>query len=198
MYLPFQVKCYGNCAKVITEHVYLEGSSELITEETSALAFMLDELLIGGSTPASQAAIDKDCPTLVKTLLTTITRYRLSLKSVKVYQSAKINFIQSCSHYGEAEMDVISEVKSALGRALSLSGSLDSSTFVSQINSLFFGTIFIEGSVKHSKIQALTNLICMMIENSSGGQVNALCAVALKNQVIKVMVKKGLVTDLAR
>ncbi len=55
----------------------MEGSSELITEETSALAFMLDELLIGGSTPSSQAAIDKDCPTLVKTLLTTITRLAL-------------------------------------------------------------------------------------------------------------------------
>lgn len=149
------VKSYGSCAKLITDHVYESGLSELIKEDTTALAFMLDELLIGG------ASSDKESAQLVKTLIAALS---------------------SCNHYPEAQTTLVSEVKAALARALALP----------------------EGSLKHTKIQALTGLICTMIESCPSSQSHQSGLTPYKqqqynmNSIVKIMLKRGLVTDLAR
>ena len=56
------VKSYGSCATLITEHVFESGMSELVKEDTTALAFLLDELLV------SKTA-DKEISNLIKTLV---------------------------------------------------------------------------------------------------------------------------------
>ncbi len=83
------VKSYSSCAKLITDHVYEAGSSELIKEDTTALAFLLDELLI--------SKVDKDIGHLVKTLVAALA---------------------SCNHHSEAQTTLVAEVKAALARAL--------------------------------------------------------------------------------
>ncbi len=149
------VKSYGSCAKLITDHVYESGLSELIKEDTTALAFMLDELLIGG------ASSDKESSQLVKTLIAALS---------------------SCNHYPEAQTTLVSEVKAALARALALP----------------------EGTLKHTKIQALTGLICTMIESCPSSQSHQSGLTPYKqqqynmNSIVKIMLKRGLVTDLAR
>ena len=56
------VKSYGSCATLITEHVFESGMSDLVKEDTTALAFLLDELLV------SKTA-DKEISNLIKTLV---------------------------------------------------------------------------------------------------------------------------------
>ena len=145
------VKSYGNCAKLITDHVYEAGISELIKEETSALAFLLDELLICRS--------DKDSAQHVKTLVAALS---------------------SCNHYPDAQTALVSEVKNALGRAL----------------------ILPESQLKHTRVQALTGLICTMIEScpsQNQAQLGPYKSQSYNiNNMVKMMLKKGLVTDLAR
>ena len=82
----------------------------------------------------------------------------------------------------EAQATLVLEVKGALGRALGLQ----------------------ESSDKHSKIQALAGLICTMIESCPSAQ-NQSSPLALYRQLqynmtnmVKVMLKKGIITDLAR
>jgi E3 ubiquitin-protein ligase HUWE1 len=149
------VKSYGSCAKLITDHVYESGLSDLIKEDTTALAFMLDELLIGS------ASSDKESSQLVKTLIAALS---------------------SCNHYPDAQTTLVSEVKSALARALALH----------------------ESNLKHTKIQALTGLILTMIESCPSSQSHQSTLAAYKqhqynmNNIVKIMLKRGLVTDLAR
>ena len=148
------VKSYGNCAKQITDHVYETGSSEMIKEDTSALAFLLDELLI--------CKYDKDSAQHVKTLIAALA---------------------SCNHYPDAQTALVSEMKSGLARAL----------------------IWPEGNIKHMRIQALAGLICTMIDScptsQSAQQTNMPPYKQQQqnmNNMVKMMLKRGLITDLAR
>jgi len=149
--LAEMVKSYAGCARLITEHLYPAGISEIVKDDCSALAFILDELLTSTK--------DKESSTLVKMLVAALA---------------------SCNHAPEAQTSLVQEVKNALTRALSLP----------------------ECSMKHTKVQALTGLISTMIENCpasvatnqppfKSGQVNM-------NNIVKCMVKRGLITDLAR
>ena len=149
--LAEMVKSYGGCAKLITEHMYPAGISELVKEDCSALAFILDELLT--------STTDKECASLVKMLVAALA---------------------SCNHAPEAQTSLVTEVKNALTRSLSMT----------------------ECTLKHTKVQALAGLISTMIEHCpasvatnqppfKSGQVNM-------NNIVKCMVKKGLITDLAR
>eukprot|EP00092_Neocalanus_flemingeri_P041280 GFUD01044951.1.p1 GENE.GFUD01044951.1~~GFUD01044951.1.p1 ORF type:complete len:4316 (+),score=1501.53 GFUD01044951.1:136-13083(+) len=149
--LAEMVKSYAGCARLITEHVYPAGISDVVKEDCSALAFILDELLT--------STTDKESATLVKMLVAALA---------------------SCNHAPEAQTSLVTEVKNALTRALSLP----------------------ECSMKHTKVQSLTGLISTMIENCpasvatnqppfKSGQVNM-------NNIVKCMVKRGLITDLAR
>ena len=77
------VKSYGSCAALITEHVFESGMSDLVKEDTTALAFLLDELLVSKSA-------DKECSNLIKTLVAALA---------------------SCNHFPEAQSTLVMEVK---------------------------------------------------------------------------------------
>lgn len=93
------VRSYAGCARLVSEHVYQAKISELVPEETSALAFLLDNLL-----PSCQTAGDKDSPALVRTLIASLA---------------------SCNHSPEAQSCLVAEVKGALNRALAMPESND-------------------------------------------------------------------------
>ena len=148
------VKSYGNCAKQITDHVYEAGASDMIKEDSSAIAFLLDELLI--------CKYDKDSAQHVKTLIAALA---------------------SCNHYPDAQTTLVSEMKSGLARAL----------------------LWPEGNIKHMRIQALAGLICTMIDScptsQSAQQVNIPPYKQQQqnmNNIVKMMLKRGIITDLAR
>lgn len=88
--------------------------------------------------------------------------------------------IASCNHSPEAQMTLVSEVKAALQRALALPESAD----------------------KHSRVQALTGIISTMIEScpSPGQVMNQVFKgqQIVMNNIVKNLLKRGLVTDLAR
>ena len=80
--------------------------------------------------------------------------------------------------HSEAQAALVSEVKAALGRALALP----------------------ESQIKHVKVQALTGLICTMIEScmATAQQVPGSKVNPGINNMVRIMIKKGVVTDLAR
>jgi E3 ubiquitin-protein ligase HUWE1 len=148
-------KSYSVVAKIITDYSFHAGQSDLITDDCSALAFILDNLL-----PSSQTIGDKDCPALSRVL---------------------ISALSSCNHCPEAQTTLVSEVKSSLMRSLML----------------------IESSEKHTRIQALSNVMYNMIE-SCPPSVPAPAPQSVRNQnaslnnIVKIMLRKGVVNDLAR
>ena len=151
------VRSYAGCARLVTEHSFPAKISDLVKEETSALAFLLDYLL-----PSCQTAGDKESPALVRTLIASLA---------------------SCNHAPEAQNALVAEVKGSLSRALVLPESND----------------------KHNRLQSLTALLSTMIEScpSTGPHPQPL-STAFKqqtvgmNNMVKFMLKRGLVTDLAR
>ncbi|XP_078340185.1 E3 ubiquitin-protein ligase HUWE1-like isoform X5 [Crassostrea virginica] len=89
--------------------------------------------------------------------------------------------IASCNHSPDAQMALVTEIKGALQRALALP----------------------ESATKHTRIRSLTNLISIIIDScpSPGGQVpNQMFKgqQTVMNNIVKSLLKKGLVTDLAR
>lgn len=89
--LAESVKSYQTVALHITEHVYRAGSSSLITEDTSALSFILDKMF-----HISDANMDRECPTMAQNLISAI----------------------ASSDVTQAQETVVQEVKLALQRAL--------------------------------------------------------------------------------
>lgn len=148
------VKSYTSCTQLITQHMYTAGQSEIITENCSVLAFVLDNLL-----SPCQTAGDRDCPALSRVLIASIA---------------------SCNHCPEAQVQLAAEVKAALQRALNLP----------------------ESSEKHVRLQALTGIISTMIESCpTPGQVPNQVFKGqqnLMNVMVKILIRRGLVTDLAR
>ncbi|XP_029040981.2 LOW QUALITY PROTEIN: E3 ubiquitin-protein ligase HUWE1 [Osmia bicornis bicornis] len=88
------VRSYSAVAGLITEHVYRAGQSEMVTEDTTALAFLLDKLL----------------PMLPEN------------SNDKQYNMARmlIAAIASCNHSPDAQTILVTEVKAALTRTLAL------------------------------------------------------------------------------
>lgn len=94
--------------------------------------------------------------------------------------------LASATHTPEVQQSLVNEVKSALHRAL----------------------ILPESNEKHSRIQALTSLISTMIEScpapttASSSQQNTQNSIrsqtSLMNPIVKNLLRRGLVTDLAR
>lgn len=148
-------KSYSVVAKIVTEYSFHAGQSDLITDDCSSLAFILDNLL-----PSCQSIGDKDCPALSRVL---------------------ISALSSCNHCPEAQTTLVSEVKSSLSRSLLLT----------------------ESAEKHNRIQALANVMYTMIE-SCPPSVPQPAPQSIRNQsaslnnIVKIMLRKGVVTDLAR
>ncbi|GIX92131.1 e3 ubiquitin-protein ligase HUWE1 [Caerostris darwini] len=150
------VRSYVQCARLIADYSFYADDSELITEDCTALAFILDNLLHN-----SQTAGDKETPALARVLIAALA---------------------SCNHSVEAQTTLVNEVRLALLRALSLP----------------------ESNEKHARIQALTGLISTMIESCpSTSSQNQLGGCALRSQtpmnnIVKILLRKGIVVDLAR
>lgn len=90
--LAESVKSYQTVALYITEHVYKSGASAMITEETTALSFILDKMF-----HISDANMDRECPAMAQNLISAI----------------------ASSDVTQAQVTVVQEVKLALQRALS-------------------------------------------------------------------------------
>ncbi|XP_043484818.1 E3 ubiquitin-protein ligase HUWE1 isoform X4 [Leptopilina heterotoma] len=89
------IRSYGAVANLITEYTYRADQSEMITENTTALAFLLDKLL--PSLPENWS--DRQCGTMARMLIAAIA---------------------SCNHSPEAQSTLVSEVKAALTRTLAV------------------------------------------------------------------------------
>ncbi|KAG5895091.1 hypothetical protein JTB14_023265 [Gonioctena quinquepunctata] len=88
------VVSFGPIAKLITEYKYKPDETGIITEETSALAFIFDKIL-----PAADNISDSDCSTMCRMLIAALA---------------------SSNHSPDAQITLVSEVKVALTRALYL------------------------------------------------------------------------------
>lgn len=84
--------------------------------------------------------------------------------------------IATCHQAPEAQQALVAEMKASLGRALSLP----------------------ESTPKHSRLQAIFTLVQTMIETGPQSAQHAAAAGAQPNNVMKLLLKKGLVNDLAR
>lgn len=85
--------------------------------------------------------------------------------------------IATCHQAPEAQQTLIAEMKGSLGRALNLP----------------------ESTAKHSRLQAIFTLVQTMIESGpQSAQHAAAAAGAQPNNVMKLLLKKGLVNDMAR
>ena len=131
------VRSYAGCAKIISQHIYKASDfshqinvnatielqnqsstcsiiSATITEDTNALAFLLDNLLA-----ANQTFGDKDCPSLCRLFLVALA---------------------SCNHCLDSQNALVHEVKLALNRAINLPESNDKhikiQAFASIINTM--------------------------------------------------------------
>ncbi|KAK8782859.1 hypothetical protein V5799_015800 [Amblyomma americanum] len=146
------VRSYAPCARMVAEHVYTAGQTELVPEEISALGFLLDHLL-----PQCQKAGDKDSPALARVLVAALA---------------------SANHSPDTQTTLVIEVKAALQRALALP----------------------ETAEKHARIQALTGLVGTMIESCPPAQAASSFRQlhASMNNMVRVLLRRGLVTDLAR
>lgn len=101
------VVSFGPIAKLITEYKYKAECSDIIQEDTSALAFIFDKIL-----PATENISDSDCSTMCRMLIAALA---------------------SSNHSPEAQITLVSEVKVALTRALCLPESAEKHNQVQHI-----------------------------------------------------------------
>ncbi|CAH2316119.1 E3 ubiquitin- ligase HUWE1 isoform X1 [Pelobates cultripes] len=149
------VRSYVGIATLIANYNYTAGQSELIKEDCSVLAFVLDHLL-----PHTQNAEDKDTPALA----------RLFLASLAAAGSGT-----------DAQVALVNEVKAALGRALAMA----------------------ESTEKHARLQAVMCIISTIMESCPSTSSFYSTATTKTqhngmNNIIRLFLKKGLVSDLAR
>ncbi|XP_053985847.1 E3 ubiquitin-protein ligase HUWE1-like isoform X2 [Hylaeus volcanicus] len=152
------VRSYGAVACLITDHVYRAGQSEMVTEDTTALAFLLDKLL----PMLPENSSDRQCSSMARMLIAAIA---------------------SCNHSSDAQTTLVTEVKAALTRTLTLP----------------------ESSEKHAQLQLLIGLISTMIDSCPPPNPTHQLRASLKthqynnvNYIVRLMLRKGIITDLAK
>ncbi|XP_011497625.1 PREDICTED: E3 ubiquitin-protein ligase HUWE1 [Ceratosolen solmsi marchali] len=96
--LAESVRSYSAIANLITEYTYRAGQSEMIQEDTTALAFLLDKLL----PIVPENSSDRQCSNMARMLIAAIA---------------------SCNHSPDAQSTLVTEVKAALSRTLALTES---------------------------------------------------------------------------
>lgn len=148
------VVSYSGVAKLITDYTYKAGSSDFVQEDCSCLAFLFDKILA-----IVDDVSDRDCSMTCRNL---------------------ISGIASCNHSPEAQATLVTEVKSALIRALLLP----------------------ESNEKHKRLQHITGIILNMIEQCPPVQqvriFKAETFNANVNNIARLMLRKGIFNDLAR
>ena len=90
------VRCYADVAKLVSEHVYTPENTPHVTNECTALSYMLDCLVCGSPTLGSALATTEDGRGYVRLL---------------------VGALASCNHAPDAQAILVTEVKSALSRA---------------------------------------------------------------------------------
>lgn len=143
------VVSYGPIAKLVTEYTFKANCVEVIKEDTSALAFIFDKIL-----PETENISDSDCSTMCRMLIAALA---------------------SANHSPDAQLTLVTEVKTALNRALALP----------------------ESSEKHSQIQHVCGIISTMIDNCPMPP-RGMNNVVPVNNIIKMMIRRGLFNDLAK
>ncbi|XP_057320129.1 E3 ubiquitin-protein ligase HUWE1-like isoform X1 [Microplitis mediator] len=155
--LAESIRSYGAIANLIAEHTYRAGQSEMVTEDTTALGFLLDKLL----PVLPENSGDRQCSSMARMLIAAIA---------------------SCNHSPDAQTTLVTEVKAALLRTLSLP----------------------ESSEKHAQLQLLIGLISTMIDSCPPTSHTPLRVPPKVHQynnvnyVVRIMLKKGIITDLAK
>ncbi|XP_064415282.1 E3 ubiquitin-protein ligase HUWE1 isoform X2 [Latimeria chalumnae] len=149
------VRSYVGIATLIANYNYTAGQSELIKEDCSVLAFVLDHLL-----PHTPSTEDKDTPALA----------RLFLASLAAAGTGT-----------DAQVALVNEVKAALSRALAMAECVE----------------------KHARLQAVMCIISTIMESCPSTSSFYSTAAAKTqhngmNNIIRLFLKKGLVSDLAR
>lgn len=156
-------RSYSVVPRIIVDHTYTPSTNQSINEDTSALSFILDNIL-----PTTQTHSDRDGPPLARVFLAALA---------------------ACNHCVEAQVAVVNEVKASLGRASSMPESCE----------------------KHARLQSLAGIVGTMIDccppvtpqQTNPRQANASAQQQqqqqqLSNNIVRLFVRKGLVTDLAR
>uniref|UniRef100_A0A915HRR2 Uncharacterized protein n=1 Tax=Romanomermis culicivorax TaxID=13658 RepID=A0A915HRR2_ROMCU len=160
------IRSYNAVASFVAEYKYTSSCGELVTEECSALAFFLDHLLVAGN------GYDAETIYGVRAVVATLS---------------------ASNHCEEAQGILVTEIKTALQRALTLS----------------------ESSTKHTRICSLVALITMIkdtcptvqvttgqnqFKNSTSGvqQQTPSPTIVRTNNIIKWFIKKKIILDLAR
>ncbi|KAH9364790.1 hypothetical protein HPB48_011806 [Haemaphysalis longicornis] len=133
------VRSYAPCARMVAEHVYSAGQTELVPEEMSALGFVLDQLL-----PQCQTAGDKDSPALARVLVAALA---------------------SANHSPDTQTALVNEVKAALQRALALPETADKHARVQALTGLV-GTMIDQGASSSSFRQlhaSMNNMVRVLL-----------------------------------
>lgn len=148
------VLSYSPVVKYIAEYQYKSGSSPYVGQGCSALAFIFDKLL-----PSPGLLSDHDTSMMCRVLLAAIA---------------------TAHHCPDARSILVTEVKSALNRALSMPESRD----------------------KHIQIQQLCRIISTMVVEqippTSYMRASQMSPSSETNQMIKLIVRRGIFSDLAR
>ncbi|KAJ6222788.1 hypothetical protein RDWZM_001333 [Blomia tropicalis] len=144
-------RSYNPIAKIICEHIYPRGYTEVITDECNTLSFILDNLLYLSTTNSVNG--DKDYPSFSKILFAALA---------------------SVTYTGDVHQSIVVEIKSCLNRT----------------------TLYPESNEKHSKLQAISMLIYLVVESCPNSSNPRTCLNS--TSIIKLMAKRGLITDLAK
>ncbi|XP_028140389.1 E3 ubiquitin-protein ligase HUWE1 isoform X3 [Diabrotica virgifera virgifera] len=143
------VVSFGPIAKLITDYKYKPDESGTITEETSALAFIFDKIL-----SVADNFSDLDCAAMGRMLVAALA---------------------SSNHSPEAQITLVSEVKVALTRALSLP----------------------ESYQKHNQVQCICDIISNMIDNCPLPHASRWTNCSISN-IVKLLMRRGIFNDLAK
>ncbi|CAD6224794.1 GSCOCG00005556001-RA-CDS [Cotesia congregata] len=155
--LAESIRSYGAVANLIAEHTYRANQSEMVSEEITALGFLLDKLL--PILPENSG--DRQCSSMARMLIAAIA---------------------SCNHSPDAQTTLVTEVKAALLRTLTLP----------------------ESSEKHAQLQLIIGLISTMIDSCPPTSHTPLRVPSKVHQynnvnyIVRIMLKKGIITDLAK
>ncbi|KAK7867659.1 hypothetical protein R5R35_001310 [Gryllus longicercus] len=104
------VGSYSACAKLIIDHTYTAGMSELVIEDCTALAFILDKLI-----PVNENQYDRECQSTARML---------------------ISAIAACNHIPEAQTTLVCELQAALLHISAMPESVEKRTRTTNLSAI--------------------------------------------------------------
>lgn len=138
--LAESVKSYQTVALHITEHVYRAGSSALITEDTSALSFILDKMF-----HISDVYMDRECPAMAQNLISAIASSEVTQAQETVVHEVKMALQRALNEPESLEKHLHIE-----GLATLIPAMIDSNSSGNAENNQFFKTTSGQSQVRHN------------------------------------------------